>query len=92
MRDSLQKLCSRRDDLRCWTRRVTKDGSLFHILGSAKHCCGTPLVFFPVINRIFLNDRKKLSQFGHNVRKYTLLNTVTASFILLPGLPCRPYF
>jgi len=28
----------------------------------------------------FLNDRKKLSQFGHNVLKYRLVNTVTASF------------
>jgi len=27
----------------------------------------------------FLNDRKKLSQFSHNVRKYKLVNIVTAS-------------
>jgi len=37
-------------------------------------------VFWGVINRIFFNDRKKLSQFGHNVRKARLVNTVTASF------------
>jgi len=35
---------------------------------------------FSVIDRIFFNDRKKLGQLGHNIRKYILVNTVTASF------------
>jgi len=36
---------------------------------------------FLVIDRIFLNDRKKLSQlFGHNVLKSRLVNTVTTTF------------
>jgi len=35
---------------------------------------------FSVIHRIFLMTEKELSQFGHNVRKYRLENTVTASF------------
>jgi len=33
----------------------------------------------------FWNDRKKLSQFGHNVRKCKLLNTVTASINTIMG-------
>jgi len=36
--------------------------------------------FFWSETEFFLNDRKKLSQFGHNVRKYRVANTVTASF------------
>jgi len=30
--------------------------------------------------KLFLNDRKKLSQFGQNVRRYRLVNIVAASF------------
>jgi len=33
----------------------------------------------------FSNDRHKLSQFGHNVRKYRLVDTVTASFNTISG-------
>jgi len=35
--------------------------------------------FFSATDRIFFNGRKKLSHFGQNVRKYRLINTVTAS-------------
>jgi len=35
---------------------------------------------FSVVDRNFLSDRKKLSQFGHNVRKCRLVSTITASF------------
>ena len=38
-----------------------------------------------VIDRITLNDRKKLSQFGHNVRKGRPVNTVTTSFNIITG-------
>ena len=40
---------------------------------------------FSVIDRIFLNDRNKLSQFGHNVRRGRLASTVTASFNPVTG-------
>jgi len=42
-------------------------------------CCSMAAVF-SVIDRIFLNDRKKLSLFGHNVRKGRIVNSVSASF------------
>jgi len=37
-------------------------------------------VFFSVTDRIFFKRPKKLSHFGHDVRKHRLENTVTASF------------
>ena len=43
------------------------------------------LSFFRSETELFLNDRKKLSQFGYNVPKYRLVNTVTASFITVVG-------
>ena len=33
----------------------------------------------------FFDDLKKLSQFGHNVRKHRLMNTVMASFNTIMG-------
>ena len=35
--------------------------------------------------KFFLNDQKKLSQFGHDVSKYRLANAVTASFNSIMG-------
>jgi len=34
---------------------------------------------------LFLNDRKKSSQFGHNVVKGRVVNTVTSSFNTVMG-------
>jgi len=42
-------------------------------------------VFFTQRPNFLKNDRKKLSQFGHNVRKGRLVNTVTASFNTIMG-------
>ena len=38
------------------------------------------LIFFGHRPNVFLNDGKKVSLFGQNLRKYRLVNTVTASF------------
>jgi len=43
------------------------------------------LVFFSVIDRFFKNDRKKLGEFGYDVRKYRLVNSVTLSFNTIIG-------
>jgi len=55
-----------------------------HVNFNRLHEANTTVVitsFFSVTDRIFfLTTEKKLSQFGQNVRKYELVNTVTPSF------------
>jgi len=57
--------------LRCVHRVLTFD--IFFVWLAHSSCFFRPLTDF-------FNDRKKLSQFGHNVRKVTLVTTVTVSF------------
>jgi len=48
-------------------------------------------VFFGYRSNLFRNDRKKLGQFGHNVRKHRLANTVAASFNTITGKTTEMY-
>jgi len=56
---------------------------------AADRCCEScftsKLVFFGHRPNLFLNYPKILSHFGHNVRKYRLVDTVTASFNTITG-------
>ena len=47
--------------------------------------CDKSAVFLCHGTNFFSNDRKKISQFGHNVRKHRQVNTVMASFNILAG-------
>jgi len=50
------------------------------VFGGSNHNFCFVLGLFFWSKTIFLNDRKNLKQFDHNVRKGRLVNTATASF------------
>ena len=65
-----------------WSTKTSYHQALYGCLFEARFFFS---LFFGHRLTSFLNDRKILSQFGHNVWKYRLVNAITASFNTIIG-------
>jgi len=74
------KSCSRTTGLGYFYLLVSSERETSNLIVSSSN-----LSLFSVISHIFSNDRKKLNQFDHNVRKYEPVSTVSVSFNTIMG-------